>query len=323
MKEISIVIPNFNGKKYLQPCLDELLHQDYPSFEIILVDNGSSDGSVAWIKENYPQIRLIALKENTGFCGGVNAGISASQAEYVLLLNNDTIVLPGFIRALAETIQSSPHIFSCQAKMLQIQDSSKIDDAGNYYCALGWAFADGKGKPEKNYSRKKEIFASCAGAAIYRKKILEEIGLFDEEHFAYLEDVDISYRAKLYGYKNVFCPDAKVLHVGSGTSGSRYNLFKIRYSSRNNIYMIYKNMPLWQILWNLPLLVGGFAIKTVFFTSKGFGGEYLKGMWNGIRISLQNREKKVKHLPGMKRRCIKIQLELYRNIGKRFCSGNH
>ncbi|MGN0399857.1 MAG: glycosyltransferase family 2 protein [Blautia sp.] len=322
MKEISVIIPNFNGKKYLKACLDSLLDQDYPSFEIILVDNGSSDGSVMWTKENYPQVRLIELKENTGFCGGVNAGIYASQAEYVLLLNNDTIVLPGFVRALAETIKSSSRIFSCQAKMLQIQDSSKIDDAGNYYCALGWAFADGKGKPEKHYGRKKEIFASCAGAAIYRKKVLEEIGSFDEEHFAYLEDVDISYRAKLYGYKNIFCPDAKVLHVGSGTSGSRYNLFKIRYSSRNNIYMIYKNMPFWQILWNLPLLIVGFAVKTVFFASKGFGGEYIKGMWNGIRISLKNKEKKVKNVPGMQRRCIKIQLELYKNIGKRLYSGN-
>ena len=130
---------------------------------------------------------MIALKENTGFCGGVNAGIRESKSEYVLLLNNDTIVFPEFITELVHAIERAPDIFSCQAKMLQIQDENKMDDAGNFYCALGWAFADGKGKPESEYNKTREIFASCAGAAIYRKEILDEIGYFDEEHFAYLE----------------------------------------------------------------------------------------------------------------------------------------
>lgn len=195
-----------------------------------------------------------------------------------------------------------------------------MDDAGNFYCALGWAFADGKGKPESEYNKTREIFASCAGAAIYRKEILDEIGYFDEEHFAYLEDVDIGYRAKLHGYRNLFCPTARVLHVGSGTSGSRYNLFKIRYSSRNNLYLIYKNMPLWQIILNFPLLFVGFTIKTVFFASKGFGKDYIKGMWNGIVISKENKEKKVRNVAHQRERCWKIQLELYKNIGKRFRS---
>ena len=238
MYEVSVIIPNFNGKKYLKDCLDALLRQDFPSFEIVVVDNGSKDGSVQYLGRNYPQVRLIALEENTGFCGAVNVGIHTSQAKYILLLNNDTIVQKGFIQALVRDIKRSPAIFSCQAKMLQMHDKSKIDDAGNYYCALGWAFADGKGKPEENYNKRKKIFASCAGAAIYRKSILNEIGCFDEEHFAYLEDLDIGYRARLYGYENWFCPAARVYHVGSGTSGSRYNLFKVRYSSRNNVYMI-------------------------------------------------------------------------------------
>ena len=318
MQDVSVIIPNFNGKQYLKKCLDSLRKQDYPNFEVILVDNGSKDGSVEWTKEHYPEVRVIALAENTGFCGGVNTGIRASKAEYVLLLNNDTIVLPGFITELVCAIEKAPDIFSCQAKMLQIQDNSKMDDAGNFYCALGWAFADGKGKPESNYQEEREIFASCAGAAIYRKKILDQIGLFDEEHFAYLEDVDIGYRAKLYGYRNLFCPTAKVLHVGSGTSGSRYNLFKIRYSSRNNMYLIYKNMPGWQILINSPFLLAGFAAKTVFFATKGFGKDYIKGMWNGIVIARKNKEKKVKQLEYQTKRCWKIQLELYKNIGKRF-----
>ena len=127
-----------------------------------------------------------------------------------------------------------------------------------------------RGKPESEYNKTREIFASCAGAAIYRKEILDEIGYFDEEHFAYLEDVDIGYRAKLHGYRNLFCPTARVLHVGSGTSGSRYNLFKIRYSSRNNLYLIYKNMPLWQIILKFPAFVCGIYNKNSLFCKQRF-----------------------------------------------------
>ena len=288
--------------------------QDFPSFEIVVVDNGSKDGSVQYLSRNYPQVRLIALKENTGFCGAVNVGIRSSSAKYILLLNNDTMVQKGFIQALVQDIKKSPDIFSCQAKMLQMHDHSRIDDAGNYYCALGWAFADGKGKPEENYNKRKKIFASCAGAAIYRKSILDKIGYFDEEHFAYLEDLDIGYRARLYGYSNWFCPEACVFHVGSGTSGSQYNLFKVRYSSRNNIYTIYKNMPLWQITLNFPFIILGFGAKAVFFTHKGFGFEYLAGIKNGIEISIKNKNKKV-HVSW---KCNwKIQRELFGNIIRR------
>lgn len=311
--KVSVVIPNFNGKKFLRDCLDSVLAQEYNGFEIILVDNGSEDGSAEWVRLEYPQVNLLALPENAGFCGGVNAGIRKAKGKYILMLNNDTIVKPGFIRELVQELESSPRVFSCQAKMLQIQDENLTDDAGNFYNALGWAFAAGKGKPERNYNSSRKIFSSCAAAALYRKSILKKIGLLDEEHFAYLEDMDLGYRARLHGYENHFCPKAKVLHVGSGTSGSRYNLFKIRYSSRNNIYMIYKNMPCWQIILNLPLLLAGFGIKALFFTQKGFGKEYLAGIKNGFSLSLKNKKKKV-NFKGKSRQCLKIQLELYRNI---------
>lgn len=316
MCEVSVVIPNYNGKKYLKDCLNSVMQQDFPEFEFIVVDNGSQDGSVTWLEANYPHIRIIALQENTGFCGGVNAGIRASKGQYVLLLNNDTIMQQGAIQQLVREIEKYPDVFSCQAKILQMQDCSKIDDGGDFYCALGWAFADGKGKPEKEYNNPREIFSACAGAALYRKNLLDEIGYFDEEHFAYLEDMDIGYRARLHGYKNRFCPFSRVLHVGSGTSGSRYNLFKIRYSSRNNIYLIYKNMPFWQIIINLPFFLVGFGSKSIFFTFKGFGREYLAGMKNGFDISRKNKEKRV-DFRGKGKQCWKIQMELYKNVIKR------
>lgn len=298
----------------MKECLDALESQDYTDFEVIFVDNGSADDSVRFVREHYPEVKIIALRENTGFCGAVNAGIQASLCSYVILLNNDTIVHRQFVGSLLRAIKRKPRAFSCQARMVQMHDRNKMDDAGNYYCALGWAFADGKGKPMKNYGQEKRIFSSCAGAAIYRRKIMDKIGYFDEEHFAYLEDLDIGYRAKINGYENWFCPEAVVYHVGSGTSGSRYNLFKVRYSSRNNVYLIYKNMPLWQIIWNFPLFCLGFGCKALFFAKKGFGREYIAGIKNGISISLKNRDKKVKGYPVGT--YIKIQMELYYNMLK-------
>ena len=155
-----------------------------------------------------------------------------------------------------------------------------------------------------------------AGAAIYRKKVFEKIGYFDEEHFAYLEDIDVGYRARIFGYENWYVPAALVYHVGSGTSGSRYNQFKTRYSSRNNIYLIYKNMPVLQIILNLPFLVPGFGMKILFFSQKGMGREYVAGIKNGFQIS--HRNKKVKFHMRNLGRYARIQLELWWNIIYRF-----
>lgn len=314
MSKVSVIIPNYNGKKYLRDCLDAMECQSFRDFEVLLIDNGSDDGSGDLIRKEYPWVRLIFLRENTGFCGAVNQGIRNSASPFVILLNNDTVADKNFIKELLKAIEDKPQAFSCQAKLLKMKEQDKMDDGGNYYCALGWAFAQGKGRPERDYSREKKIFAACGGAAIYRREILDRTGLFDEEHFAYLEDIDIGYRGRLLGYENWYCPDAKVFHVGSGTTGSRYNLFKVRYSSRNNVYLLYKNMPFLQILWNSPLLITGFAVKAAFFAARGFGKEYLSGLKNGIVISVKNKDKKFK--ADSPKRYFAIQLELYKNLGK-------
>ena len=314
--EVSVVIPNFNGLAYLEGVLSSLERQSMKNFEVILVDNGSTDGSCAFVASQYSWVHIIELSDNFGFSRAVNEGIRAARARYVLLLNNDTEVEPDFLKEMVEGIQRHKKAFSCQAKMIQFHDRDKMDDGGNYYCALGWAFAGGKGKAAEHYDKEKKIFSSCAGAAIYRKKIFEKIGYFDDEHFAYLEDLDVGYRARIYGYENWYIPGAVVYHVGSGTSGSRYNQFKIRYSSRNNIYMIYKNMPLLQIILNLPFLLVGFGMKILFFCLKGYGREYLAGIKNGFQLSAKGRKVPLalKHFPAYCR----IQWELWINIFRRF-----
>ena len=216
MQEISVIIPNYNGMAYLDGVLSGLECQTVKNFEVILVDNGSGDGSCAFVAASYPWVRLIELPENFGFCKAVNEGIKASRAPYVLLLNNDIEVTRDFIEQMLQGIRRHPKAFSGAARMIQFHDRDRLDDAGNYYCALGWAFARGKGKNIHTYEKEEKIFASCAGAAIYRKAIFEKIGYFDEEHFAYLEDMDVGYRARINGYENWYFPLAKVYHVGSG-----------------------------------------------------------------------------------------------------------
>lgn len=316
MSKVSVVIPNYNGMQYVKTCMDSLMQQTFPDFEILFVDNGSVDGSREYVETHYPETRMIAFPENTGFCKAVNAGIKASESEYVVLLNNDTQVDADFLKELYMGIRDKKRAFSAAARMLQFTARDKIDDAGNFYNALGWAYARGKGKPAVNYEKEQKVFSACAGAAIYRKKVFEKIGYFDEEHFAYLEDMDIGYRAQIAGYENWYLPRAKVYHVGSGTTGSRYNQFKIRYSSRNNVYMIYKNMPLGQIILNLPLLLLGFGIKLLFFTCKGYGREYAAGIKNGFSISRKN--KKVRFLLKNAGNYVRIQMQLWHNLVRRF-----
>ena len=313
----TIVVPNYNGIKYIGDCLDSLAEE--PA-HIIVVDNGSKDGSRQMVRDNFPGVELVCLDKNYGFCKAVNEGIARSKTTYVILLNNDTKVEPGFVRALEKPLEQNPTVFSGSAQMRNMYRPEQIDDAGDYYCALGWAFARGKDRPVGNYQNKRRIFAACGGAAIYRRKVFDEIGDMDENHFAYLEDIDLGYRARLSGYVNLYIPEAIVYHAGSGASGSRYNEFKVSLTSRNSVYLVYKNMPAVQILLNLPFLLVGFVVKSVFFARKGLGRTYLKGLGRGIAICLLGfgRERRVRFSKDRLYNYFLIQLELWRNIWYRF-----
>ena len=249
-------------------------------FEILVVDNGSTDGSAEWLREH--QIPTLELTENLGFAGGVNRGIQACDSEYVILLNNDTIVQDGFVRELIRAIESSERLFAVGAMMLRSDDHSRIDSAGDGLTVLGWAYQRGIDEDMTDYLSECDVFAACAGAAIYRRRIFDEIGLFDEMHFAYLEDIDICYRARLAGYFSRYCPTARVYHLGSATSGSKYNSFKVRLSARNNVYLMYKNQPDWQLLINAPAMAAGCIIKAAFFLKKGFFKDYIGGLREGL-----------------------------------------
>lgn len=314
----TVVIPNYNGRNYLQDCLTSLLEgSEVPG--IIVVDNGSADESAAMVKEKFPMVKLIALPENRGFSAAVNIGIREAGTEYVFLLNNDTVVLKDTIEELEAAMERHPKAFSVAAKMLQMKNPELIDSAGDFYCASGWAFARGKDRKTEAFSKETSVFSACAGAALYRKAVFEKIGDFDENHFAYLEDIDVGYRAKIYGYRNYYAPASVVLHAGSGSSGSRHNKFKVDLSSRNSIYLIYKNMPVLQALLNLPFLLLGYLVKILFFLKKGLGADYMKGLGKGFRLAFsgKGREHKVKFSMKHFGNYVIIQLQLWANMFRR------
>lgn len=312
----TIIIPNYNGIAHIGNCLRSL--EGEPA-RVLVVDNGSADGSRELVRDGFPWVRMIALDKNYGFCGAVNRGIEVCDTTYVILLNNDITAEPGFVRALETALDGEEDVFSGSARMVNMYRPELIDDAGDYYCALGWAFAAGKDRPREKYGKPREIFSACGGACIYRRELLEKTGLFDESHFAYLEDVDLGYRARIHGYRNLYVPEAVVRHAGSASSGSRYNAFKAELTARNSVYLAYKNMPLLQLMLNFPLLLAGFFVKQLFYTKKGLGKSWRKGMWRGIRLCAgKGRGQKVRfsmfRLPAYAR----IQWELWRNIGYRF-----
>ena len=317
----TIVIPNYNGIEYLEKCLVSVLADtaNHPA-RILVIDNGSVDHS-AEAAEKMAGVEVIRMGKNSGFCKAVNAGIRASDTPYVILLNNDLTIEEGFVAAMEAALDRDRRAFSAAAQMRMMKAPDRIDSAGDYYCALGWAYGYGKGKKVSGrYTKARRVFAACGGAAIYRRSMLEEIGLFDRRHFAYLEDVDIGYRAKIYGYHNLYEPGALVYHAGSSVSGSKYNEFKVNLSSANSIYLVKKNMPPLQILINLPFLFLGFGIKYLFFCRKGLGKIYFKGLMRGFRIYYKEGGKEM-HVPFRRKNLgnyLRIQLELWINMFRRF-----
>lgn len=314
--KVSVVTPNFNGKRFLKDYFDSLNANSEHIGEVIMVDNGSTDGSIELIN-SYPKdfdFVLIENEDNLGFAEATNQAIRASRYPYIYSLNNDVKLGENAIGELVKLMESDEKIFSLSSKMIQMDNPGLIDDAGDDYTLLAYTKKRGDNRPVSEFNRVSEVFSSCAGAALYRKSVLDEIGLFDESFFAYMEDVDLAYRAKIAGYRNLYCPNAVVYHKGSGTSGSRYNDFKIRLASRNNVWVVYKNLPIPQKALNIGFLIFGFLAKYVFFKRKGHGDTYLKGLREGLnnRDKVQKVEFKSKNIKNY----LKIEWQLIKNTFK-------
>ncbi|MBQ2654250.1 MAG: glycosyltransferase family 2 protein [Methanobrevibacter sp.] len=314
--KVSVVTPNYNGERFLKTFFESLNNDSELIGEVIIVDNGSSDNSKKYIKDNtfnFP-VRLIENSENLGFAPAVNQAISNAEFEYIFSLNNDTEVKKGSIRHMVDLISSEDDIFSVQAKMLQYNNKDLIDDVGDEYNLLAWTKKTGENHASDEYLQVKEIFSSCAGAALYRKSVLEELGMFDDNFFAYMEDVDLAIRSKIHGYRNLLCPQAIVYHIGSATSGSRYNEFKVKLAARNNVWVVYKNIPIPFKITNFIFLFFGFLFKYLFFVKKGFGSIYLAGIKEGL--STRDKITKTKFKSENIKNYLKIEYRLIINTFK-------
>lgn len=237
----SVVIPNWNGIAHLPACLDGLRAQTYPHLEVILVDNGSTDGSQALVTEMYAEVRLLALERNLGLTGGNNAGFRAAGGEILISLNNDTEVDPGFVAALAAGLSEHPQAGMAAAKMLLFDRRDTLHSAGDGYGVDGIPFNRGVWqKDEGQFDEPGWIFGGCGGAVAYSRAMLDQVGLFDESFFMYCEDVDLNWRSQLAGWRCWYTPQAIVYHKLSATGGGPIASY---YTGRNTLWVIAKNYP--------------------------------------------------------------------------------
>jgi len=276
MPAISVVITNYNGKHFLEACLNSLERQAFKDFEVILVDNGSSDGSLEYVRENFPAVRIIALAENLGFCGGNNVGIREARGEYIALLNNDAEAHPRWLEELKNALDNHNDVGFCASKMFLQDQPGIIDAAGGIFYSCGVGAQRGyREREDGRFGEAEYVFSACAGAAIYRQKMLDDIGLFDEDFFAHGEEVDLSFRAQLRRYKCLFVPTAVVHHTGGGTM--KHDSDERRYLwHRNRFYVLVKNMPADLLIKNLFPIVCYSFLRDVSWFLQGKGRVVLR-----------------------------------------------
>ncbi len=271
---ISVVVLNWNGRRVLKDCLASLRTQTYAPLEIVLVDNGSTDGSLERVKEEFPEVRIVENRKNLGYGAGNNAGILASKGEYIMILNNDTRLDPRCVEELRKSIEKNRRLGACAAKILLGNERRLIDAAGIVVGMDGVSIGRGRLEPEDRYEREEEVFFASGCACLLRRRMLEDIGLYDEDFFAYAEDTDLGWRARLAGWRCIYAPRAIVYHLHSASSGT-YSPLKAFFVERNRIYVAIKNFP-------LSLIVLG-QIYTVWrYFWQAYGALFGKGAAGGF-----------------------------------------
>lgn len=280
-----MVVPNWNGADHLAACLDSLLEQSLQP-QIIVIDNGSSDGSVELVEKRYPAVELIRHDRNRGYAGGVNPGLRRAielDARYVAAFNNDAVADKHWLKHLVDYLEAHDQVGIAACKLLSA-DGQRLDSTGDYYTVWGLPYPRGRGESDLDkYDSQTEIFAASGGASLYRVKMLQEIGLFDEDFFAYYEDVDLSFRAQLAGWKVAYVPAAVAYHQIGATS-RRLKGFATYQTMKNQPVLLFKNVPrryLWRVGWRFTLAHTLFFCRAV---SRGQGWPALKGNLKGTYL---------------------------------------
>jgi GT2 family glycosyltransferase len=239
---VSVVIPNWNGRRWLPGCLRALSAQTVAAHEVIVVDNGSTDGSVAYLHAEHPQIQVVELERNTGFAHAANLGLAAATGELVALINTDVVLAPDWLGRMAGSLSAHPGAASAACKMLQLDDPGIVYDAGDVLRRDGVCEQRGRfGADDGRWDLPGEVFGACAGAALYRRDAITAAGGFDERYFAYLEDVDLALRLRLAGWSCRYEP-AVAAHVGAGSSSALAGGLE-HLVTRNTVVLIAKVFP--------------------------------------------------------------------------------
>jgi GT2 family glycosyltransferase len=289
----SIVIPHWNGLRFLEVCFQALEAQNFHNFEVLLVDNGSIDESIAYTKKHFPWVTIIALPTNTGFANAVNVGIQAAKAPYIVPLNNDTEVANDWLSELHAATKKHPDVGFFACKMLDFKDRNIIDSCGDAISWTGRSWNVGQlQKDDGQFDQERLVFGACAGAAVYKRELFEKIGLLDTDFVTYLEDVDLDFRAQLAGFTCLYVPTARVYHIGSATAGKR-SAFGFKMMSRNHLWIIYKNFPTAKLWANSGKLIYSEIRLLAAAFKYHFVREYYQGLWSACKgIPLMHKKRR-------------------------------
>ncbi|MGD0884922.1 MAG: glycosyltransferase family 2 protein [Thermodesulfovibrionales bacterium] len=288
MPQTGIIIVNYNGKDVIIDCLRALERQSLKDFDLIIVDNGSSDNSLDLIRNFSPKHsfidppKIVALNSNKGFAAGNSAGLGHTEADYVAVLNNDAEPERNWLRDLVIAMETNPNAGICASKLI-VHGADIIDSAGDGYATSLKAFKRGEGENSRQYVSQEHIFGACAGAALYRRKMLDEIGFFDDDFFLIHEDTDLNFRAQLAGWKVAYVPSARVYHKVRSTIGPMSDM-AVYYTLRNSEFVRIKNVPFSVFLRCLPSFILGAVSELIYFAVKhGKLGLYLKAKKDAIK----------------------------------------
>jgi GT2 family glycosyltransferase len=280
--DVSVVIVNYNGRRWIDDCLTAVLSQQDVQPEVIFVDNASTDGSVEYVGERFPAVRIVALQENTGFAGGNNAGARAARGRLLAFLNNDTVADGRWLASLRLALDANPDAGLATSRIVYMHDPETVDSAGDAYTRAGGAFKRGHGAMASAYLEPCEVFGACGAAFMIRRKLFEELGGFDEDFFLVYEDVDLSYRAQLRGQRVLYVPGAIVRHAGSASMGtvSRTSVF---HGQRNLEWVYVKNTPAPMLLRTLPAHVIYSLAGAAYLATAGRLWTWTTAKWAALR----------------------------------------
>lgn len=283
-KNVSVVIITWNSKPHLGACLDKLVVQTYQDFEVIIIDNDSSDGCLNGIQEEWSllHIQITKLEKNTGFTVANNIGAKLAQGKWLVLLNADAFPEPNWLENLVKAAEKYPNA-SLASRQIQALEPYLLDGEGDNYHISGLAWRSGYGSPVQATSEAvRPVFSPCAAAALYPRQAFLDVGGFDENYFSYHEDVDLGFRLRLAGLQSYLVPSAVVHHVGSASTGKKSD-FSVYYGHRNLVWTYYKNMPgifLWIFL---PLFLFYNLVLLVYFSLRGQGPTIFRAKWDALK----------------------------------------